>query len=60
MDNIIYRKINDDELTIELFSKFNRYQEVKKCWRKREGKWVLEDVPFIEQWTKEELSLIHI
>lgn len=58
MDNIIYRKINDDELTIELFSKFNRYQEVKKCWRKREGKWVLEDVPFIEQWTKEEYQFL--
>ena len=35
MSEIIYRKINENELNTEIFSKFNRYQQVNKCWRKR-------------------------
>ena len=58
MANIIYRKISNDELNVELFSKFNRYQDVKKCWRKRNGKWVLEDISFTEQWTEEEYEFL--
>ena len=36
MSEIIYRKINENELNTEIFSNFNRYQQVNKCWRKRE------------------------
>ena len=48
MDKIIYKKLKEEEINEELFSKFNRYQEVKRCWRKHGDKWELEDVPFIE------------
>lgn len=58
MSEIIYREVKLEELNIELFSKFNRYQEVKKCWRKRNGQWFLDDVPFIEQWNNEEYHFL--
>lgn len=58
MSEIIYRKINENELNINLFANFNRYQEVKKCWRKRKGKWILEDIAFTEQWDKKEYEFL--
>jgi len=33
-----YRKLNYEELNIDLFSNFHRYQEVTKCWRKENGR----------------------
>ena len=36
-----YRKIKYQELNIELFNNFIRHQEVTKCWRKENGKWVI-------------------
>lgn len=38
------------EFDIELFSSFDRYQEVKQCWRKENNKWILKDISFVEQW----------
>ncbi|WP_195999644.1 GNAT family N-acetyltransferase [Clostridium sp. 1001271B_151109_B4] len=58
MDKIIYKKLKEEEINEELFSKFNRYQEVKRCWRKHEDKWRLENIPFIEQWSKEEYRFL--
>ena len=40
MSEIIYRKINENELNTEIFSNFNRYQQVNKCWRKINGQWI--------------------
>ena len=54
MSEIIYRKINENELNTEIFSNFNRYQQVNKWWRKRNGQWTLENIAFTEQWGKEE------
>ena len=34
--------------------KFNRYQDVKKCWRKENGEWLLKDIAFTEQWSLDE------
>ncbi|WP_308780383.1 GNAT family N-acetyltransferase [uncultured Clostridium sp.] len=53
-----YRKIKYQELNIELFNNFIRHQEVTKCWRKENGKWVIKDVPFIDDWNKEEYELL--
>lgn len=58
MSEIIYRKINEDELSIDIFSNFNRYQEVKKCWRKRNGEWTLEQIEFTEQWSENEYKFL--
>ena len=38
------------DLHFDLLQSFNRFQEVKRCWRMENGKWVLKDVSFIEQW----------
>ena len=48
--NIFYKKLELNELSVVLFDSFNRYQEVKKCWRKENGQWQLNDISFIEQW----------
>lgn len=58
MSEIIYRKINENELNTEIFSNFNRYQQVNKCWRKRNGQWTLENIAFTEQWGKEEYEFL--
>lgn len=52
------RKIAMDEITLGLFSDFNRYQEVTKCWRKRDGKWIVIDNPFAEDWTQADYAYL--
>ena len=37
----------------KLLQHFNRYQKVQRCFRFENGKWVLKDTPFIEQWDEE-------
>lgn len=45
-----YRKIMAEELSMELFAHFSRFQEVRRCWRKEGGKRVLKDIAFTEDW----------
>lgn len=49
---IQYRNLNTDELCLELFQPFIRHQVVTKCWRKEDGKWLITDAPFVDDWTK--------
>jgi ribosomal protein S18 acetylase RimI-like enzyme len=56
MQSIIYKELKENEINISLFSSFNRYQEVKKCWRKEDGEWILKDMVFTEQWGPEEFK----
>lgn len=58
MYEVIYRTLKAEEIDTELFSHFNRYQEVRKCWRKENGKWVLKEIPFTEQWGPEEYKFL--
>lgn len=58
MDNITYREVSIEELNIKLFSKYNRHQVVKKCWRKIDGEWVLKDIAFVEEWSEEEYDIL--
>lgn len=53
-----YRKIIIDEMNLDLFSAFERYQEVTKCRRKIDGQWVIVDDPFIDQWSKDEYEIL--
>lgn len=48
---LTYRSLSENEICRELFSAFVRHQKVTKCWRKRNGQWVVEDDPFIDEWT---------
>ena len=47
-----YRMLNAEEVNREIFTDFIRYQNVTKCWRKENGKWIIKDAPFIDDWTE--------
>lgn len=55
---IQYRTLNPDEINLELFKNFIRHQVVTKCWRKENTEWVIKDVPFIDDWGKEEYEIL--
>ncbi|MDY4490312.1 MAG: GNAT family N-acetyltransferase [Candidatus Faecousia sp.] len=52
------RKLTLEEISEELFSGFHRHQQVTKCWRKRDGNWVIVDNPFVEEWTKKDYRFL--
>lgn len=54
--DIIYMKLEEDDIQQNFLTGFNRYQNVKKCWRKENGNWILKDIAFIEQWDDKEKS----
>jgi len=54
MKNISYRILKKEEINLLLFSNFDRYQEVTKCWRKENNKWILKDISFTESWGPDE------
>jgi ribosomal protein S18 acetylase RimI-like enzyme len=58
LGSINYRELKKNEIDITLFKSFNRYQEVKKCWRKENGEWVLKDISFTEQWSSTEYEYL--
>ena len=47
-----YRMLNAEEVNREIFKDFIRYQNVTKCWRKENGKWIIKDAPFVDDWTE--------
>ena len=51
---IIYRELAADEIAPALFKDFVRRQEVKRCWRKSNGEWVLKDIAFIDDWSRDD------
>ena len=53
---ITYRSLMESEITRELFSAFQRRQEVTRVWRKRDGAWVIEDDPFVDDWSAAEYA----
>ncbi len=55
---ICYRKIKPEELDLNLFNAFIRRQIVDKCWRKVDGKWVIKEDPFIDDWSEEDYRLL--
>ncbi len=46
-----YRPLNQDELNRALFLQFERRQTVTKCWRKVNGEWMVQEAPFVDQWS---------
>lgn len=53
-----YRELKYEEITRNLFDKFQRRQEVTKCWRKENGEWVIKDDPFIDNWSEEDYMVL--
>ncbi|MBE7721669.1 MAG: GNAT family N-acetyltransferase [Lacrimispora celerecrescens] len=53
-----FRELMEEELNIELFNDFDRFQEVRECWRKENGIWVIKQNSFTEQWKGEEYEVL--
>ena len=53
-----YRSLREDEISRELFGGFIRRQVVTKCWRQKDGEWVIRDDPFIDDWTEGEYQIL--
>jgi len=58
MDSVEYRSLTKNEVTVQLFGCFIRRQIVTKCWRKEDGKWVIKDAPFIDDWSPEDYPFL--
>lgn len=52
------RELTQEEICTEVFSGFHRHQQVTKCWRKRNGSWVVIDNPFTEEWTDQDYEYL--
>ncbi|MBP3702194.1 MAG: GNAT family N-acetyltransferase [Lachnospiraceae bacterium] len=53
-----YRSLYENEISRELFQDFVRHQKVTKCWRKENGKWVIKDAPFVDDWSEEDYRVL--
>ena len=49
----IIRELTLAELQPNLLKHFNRYQEVKRCVRRINEEWVLQDIAFLEKWDEQ-------
>lgn len=55
---IEYRELCAAEICRELFGKFIRHQKVVECWRRENGKWVIRDDPFTDDWSEEDYQTL--
>lgn len=53
-----YRALYADEICRELFNDFIRHQIVTKCWRKENGKWIIKDAPFVDDWIEKDYQIL--
>ncbi len=53
-----YRVLYAQEICRELFRDFIRHQTVTKCWRKENGRWIIKDAPFIDDWTETDYQVL--
>lgn len=53
-----YRILTSEEINTKLFGGFIRRQVVTKCYRKMNGKWVIKDDPFIDDWSEEDYKVL--
>lgn len=52
------RELTKDEICRELFRDFVRRQTVTGCWRRRNGAWVVENDPFVDDWSEEDFAVL--
>lgn len=55
---ITYRELNENEFCRELFDGFIRHQTVTKCFRRENGKWVIKNDPFIDDWSENDYKFL--
>ena len=49
--NLSIQFLTVSQITPALFVGFVRRQQVKRCWRKESGRWVLKDIAFLDDWS---------
>lgn len=55
---VSYREPEEKDITLELFDGFVRRQTVTKCRRFENGKWVIKNDPFIDDWSKSDYEFL--
>jgi N-acetylglutamate synthase-like GNAT family acetyltransferase len=50
MENIEFKELGIIDINNNILDHYNRYQEIKKCYRKEEGNWTIKNIEFIENW----------
>lgn len=55
---ILYKNLQEDEINRKLFEHFIRHQTVVKCWRKDNGKWMIKNDPFIDDWSEADYKFL--
>ncbi len=55
---IQYRVLKENKIDRELFRDFTRHQTVTKCWRRENGKWLIKDAPFTDDWSEEDYQFL--
>lgn len=58
--NVEYKNLEQEEIEISLFDNFVRTQNVTNCFRKENGEWVIKDIAFIDDWSKEDYEKLAI
>ena len=53
-----YRLLREEEIDRALLRDFERRQQVTRCWRREEGRWVIRDDPFVDQWSEEDYAFL--
>lgn len=51
---IIFKTLSVNDIDLSMFRFFDRTQNVAKCWRKMNDKWIIKDIAFIDNWFKKE------
>ena len=57
-NNIAFKELKISDINNNMLDNFNRYQEVKKSYRKENGDWVLKDIGYIKNWDRKKLETI--
>ena len=55
---IQYRTLRADEIDRALFASFLRHQTVTNCWRKENNTWVIQNAPFIDDWSERDYQTL--
>lgn len=55
---VTFEQLSESRIDRKLFCHFNRYQEVRRCWRKEDGFWKLKEIPFVEEWGEPEYEFL--
>lgn len=53
-----YRKLEEQEISRELFRHFIRRQVVVDCVRREMGQWVIKKDPFVDDWSEEDYKAL--